>query len=362
MKIVHTSDINSGKKCTGLKLAGDKLRAGLKTVLSRIVDYTINEKADMLVIAGNLFDNLEISNNLQNYIIGEFGRLESIPVVIVPGDNDKCADSLFWNGWENHNRHKNIFVIENPKNPYRTFEELNCTVYGMFPGFMDSQDGESLKMTRQDSEYHIAIAPLQFDAVKSLIENSGQEFDYIALGGKVGFEDISETGRSLAYSGSPEQTDFDQDEAGYLTTIEIDSQKNVSISKSQIGQYKWQTEEIKANEILSNDDLVERIERIADENTALRLKLSGLALFETDLAPARIEEKMQDDFLWFEIIDDMKVLPENVSEVKVSEKTLLGQYIKVMAGDLGEAEAELKPRLEKSLKIGYALLQGREIW
>jgi len=71
---------------------------------------------------------------------------------------------------------------------------------------------------------------------------------------------------------------------------------------------------------------------------------------------------MEDHFLFLEIIDEMKVLPENVSEVKVSEKTLLGQYIKVMADQIGAASANMKPRLEKSLKIGYALLQGREIW
>ena len=54
--------------------------------------------------------------------------------------------------------------------------------------------------------------------------------------------------------------------------------------------------------------------------------------------------------------------PENVFEVKVSEKTLLGQYIKVMADEISAADDNIKPRLEKSLKNGYALLQGREIW
>jgi len=58
----------------------------------------------------------------------------------------------------------------------------------------------------------------------------------------------------------------------------------------------------------------------------------------------------------------MKVLPENISEVKVSEKTILGQYIKLMAQELNNSEKSSKPRLEKSLKIGYALLQGQELY
>ena len=71
---------------------------------------------------------------------------------------------------------------------------------------------------------------------------------------------------------------------------------------------------------------------------------------------------MEKEFLYLDIIDEMKVLPENVSEVKVSQKTMLGQYIKLMALELSQADEKRKQQLEKSLKVGYSLLQGQQPW
>ena len=129
MKIIHTSDINLGKKFTGLKLSGDKLRAGLKASFARIVDYTINEKADMLIIAGKLFDNLEISNNLQRFVIEELGRLKSIPAVILPECDSETNDDSLWKAWDNQDQHDNIFVLVDSMESFKTFDQLNCTVY-----------------------------------------------------------------------------------------------------------------------------------------------------------------------------------------------------------------------------------------
>jgi len=357
MKIVHASDINLGKKFSGLKLAGDRIRAGLKSSFSNIIDHTINVKADMLIIAGNLFDNLDISVNLQQYILGELDRLEIIPAIIMPGSNETSTDGVFWRNWENNEKYKNVYIYKNSKNPYLKLEKLDCTVYGLF-----TDDDKDVKLEKQDTEYHIAVLNCSSDLAKNIISQTGLNFDYIALGGRPDFKDLSDSDIKAAYSGYPEKLGFEQSEAGNIVTVDIDSPGNTNITKTEIGKMIWRNEEIKAEEILNNDDLIKRLDDMAGQETALRLKLSGLALFETDLAPARIEEQMEDHFLFLEIIDEMKVLPENVSEVRVSEKTLLGQYIKVMADEIGSAGESIKPRLEKSLKIGYALLQGREIW
>lgn len=357
MKIIHVSDINLGKKFSGLKLAGDRIRAGLKSSFSRIIDRTINEKADMLVIAGNLFDNLNISINLQDYILGELGRLETIPAIIMPGSNDTSPDGVFWRSWENSEQHKNIYILKDSKNPFFNFENLNCTVYGLF-----ADDDKTVTLKKQDTVYHIGILNCTSDLAKNIIVKTGVNFDYVAIGGKPDFKDLSDPNIKAAYCGAPEKLGFNQTEAGNIITVDIDSPGNIRLTRTEIGKMTWRDEEMKAEEILNNDDLIKRLEEMAGPDTALRLKLSGLALFETDLAPARIEEQLTDHFLYLEIIDEMIVLPENISAVKVSEKTLLGQYIKVMADEIGTANNNIKPRLEKSLKIGYSLLQGREIW
>jgi exonuclease SbcD len=359
MKIIHTSDIRLGRKFSGYDLAGDKLRAGLKAVFSNIIDYTINEKADLLIIAGNLFDNLEISRNLQDYVAAELGRLDSIPAVIIPGDRDKFTDGSFWNAWQSLHDLKNIHTLTNSHKSYCKIDSLNLAVYGIFP----AEKTQALK--RQEAQYHIGVMCSSIDHAKSALDKAGIKFDYVALGGQESFSDLSPAGIPAAFSGAPEIIGFDRTGSGNIVRAELDSAGKATIESVQVGNFVWKAEEIQAREIINNDDLGNLIRSLAGQSsadTALQIKLTGLALFEADLSPELVREQLKNEFLYLDIIDRMKVLPENVSEVKVSEKTLLGQYLKVMAGELSAADESAKQRLEKSVKVGMALLQGREIW
>lgn len=362
MKIVHTSDIHLGKKFTGFNLAGDKLRAGLKSTFSKIIDLAISEKADLFIVAGNLFHSLDISNNLQDFIATELGRLESIQAVVMPGIQDKYTDGSFWKTWQSARDYKNVYLFTDLQKPYIVLKNLDCTVYGMF----DKQNGAAIGgIARQQTNTHIGIMCSTLDAAKVRVENSGVDFDYVALGGEQSFKDLSPAGLMAAYSGSPENLNFDAGNQGKVAVVEIGEQKNIKINAVQVGSFIWKIEEIKAKEIITNDDLIAKLQAMAGDDpskTALRVKLTGLALFESDLNPAKVQEQLHGEFLCLDIIDNMKVLPENVSAVKVSEKTLLGQYIKVMADEISKADESQKSRLEQSAKVGLALLQGREIW
>lgn len=363
MKIIHTSDIQLGTHFVGLKLAGDKLRAGIKSIFSKIVDYTVNEKADLLIIAGNLFDSYDVSRNLQDYVAGELSRLNDIPVVILPGSKSNNIDDSFWKSWNSLNSLKNAFVITDLKKPYFSIRNLDCTVYG-FPK-NPSKDVENVlgrPVAKQNTKYHIGVACYPPDEAKSEIGRIGMEFDYIALGNNHFFQNLTEFGINAAYSGSPEKLDFNQEGAGNIACVEIDSNNKPVVKKISIGSFNWQSMEISAKEISSNDDLTNRLKPLAKTDTLLKVRLSGLALFESSLVPIYVQQLLENEFLYLDIIDDMKVLPENISEVKVSEKTILGQYIKYMAQEINEGDANRKSQLEKSLKVGYALLQGREPW
>jgi DNA repair exonuclease SbcCD nuclease subunit len=366
MKIIHTSDIGLGKKFTGFNLAGDKLRAGLKAVFSKIIDYTIKEKADLFIVAGNLFSNLEISRNLQDFVSSELSRLETIPAIIIPGIRDKYSDGSFWKTWQTLKECKNVRAISSQRKPYVIMEKLNLAVYGLFNDDTPGETAEGkIKLTQQNARYHIGVTCTSMDSARMEIERTGLKYDYIVLGGERAFRDLTTTGLKAVFSGAPERLSFSDDESGNIAVVEIDEQKKVEITKVPVGSYAWRTEEIKAREILSNDDLIEKIKELAGNdtlNTAMRVNLTGLTLFEADLSPELVMQHLDDEFLYLEIADNMKVLPENVSEVKVSEKTVLGQYIKVLANELTTADDVLKKRLEKSAKVGLALLQGREIW
>jgi DNA repair exonuclease SbcCD nuclease subunit len=363
MKIIHTSDIRLGRRFSGLNLAGDRLRAGLKTTFSKIIDFTLNQHADLLIISGNLFDNLDISNNLQSFVAREIERLEKIPAVILPGSNDRYTDGSFWKTWGRSPTLNNLHVLVDHKGPVVKLDNPDCEIHGLlFNPDNDSIEIPSGRQAGQKSSCKIAAFCGPVNTITAALKKSGQHYDYIALGGQTQFQDLASTGLKAAYSGSPEIQEFGAGHSGYMAVVDLDPGRAPIIKNEKIGGFIWKTEELAAKDILNNDDLTKKIRAQAGPDVLLKVKLSGLALFEASLEPNAVRRSLEGEFLYLDIVDDMKVLPENISEVKVSEKTILGQYIKVMAADLNRANNIEKARLEKSLKIGYALLQGREPW
>lgn len=367
MKIVHTSDIRLGASFVGLKLAGDKIRAALKSVFCDIVEFCRNEKADMLVIAGNLFDSVDISNNLQNFAARQLASLAPMPVVVIPGNRDWANDMAFWRIFLASEPAGNIHVQLDKKRPYVVLPGLDCTVYGA-PTAAEDDFLELIKNVGvlQNSKYHVLIGSLA--KTNFLNELSDQframlgRFDYIALGGKTSFNDYAMPDIRMIHSGSPERLSFEDDRAGFIVEIDIVAPKTIQFRQIPIGRLDWKCITYEAKEIANNNDLFTRLKTQASPNTLLRLKLKGLALFEAGLEPDYVYGLLENDFLYLDIVDEMIVFPDNVSEVKVAEKTLLGQYLRFMTAKLKQANAQEKMRLEKSIKIGYSLLAGQKIW
>lgn len=86
MKILHTSDWHLGRTLHGYSLIEDQAY-----MLEQLIDYIVQEKIELLIIAGDVYDKSlpnEEAVALFNHFISEvIGRLE-IPTVIIAGNHD----------------------------------------------------------------------------------------------------------------------------------------------------------------------------------------------------------------------------------------------------------------------------------
>lgn len=86
MKILHTSDWHLGRTLHGYSLIEDQAY-----ILDQLIEYMIQEKIELLIIAGDVYDKSlpnEEAVALFNHFISEvIGRLE-IPTVIIAGNHD----------------------------------------------------------------------------------------------------------------------------------------------------------------------------------------------------------------------------------------------------------------------------------
>lgn len=370
MKILQTSGFFLGRYFKDNCAAGNKLRAGIKTIFSSVIDVAKDEKADLVIFAGDIFDNLDLSHNMLDFFVSEVIRLENTPAVLFSGNKDRYEQGSFWDLWKVAPPSANLRILAGKKPVYQDIPDLSTTVYGIPVGPGQTADGqiEFLKKNRS-SKYHIAITNVPvsakggYDTGDSLnLKPFGSfGFNYVAVCGDNNFKEYNEPAIQAISSGSPLGLSEETGDTGGVLLVNVEGE-SVSTELKKIQGFIWRTVDIPMDTIHNIEDLKSRILEFSGQNTLLKVRLTGLTLLDTGLNTEQLQSDLEEHFLDIQFEDETRVLPQNISEVKVHEKTVLGQYLKVMVDRLNQASGEEKKRYEKSLKIGYTLLSGREVW
>ena len=191
-RILHTADIHLDSPVSGLRdypgAGASRFRNATREALSRLIDFAIDERVAILVIAGDVYDGdwKDFSTGL--YFVAQMGRLNDagIPVYLLHGNHD--AESVITKHLDlPPNVH--VFGASEPS----TFElpELGVALHGqsfpdrvvhenLVPGYPDPVPGAFnigvLHTALEGMGGHARYAPC------SLAELVGKGYEYWALG------------------------------------------------------------------------------------------------------------------------------------------------------------------------------------
>lgn len=369
MRILQSSNIYLGRSFSGTAFHGEKLRTVIKSAFSRIIDLSREQSADLVILAGDTFANIDISQNLLNFFLQEIKRLEQTPVVIMPGVSDPYSKESFWEQWVVSSPAKNLYILTGGDRALVRVPELSAKIYGYPPSHVGILGSWPMAMDKDaDCSRHLAIiygdvsaagAANDIDGSINYEKLASAPFDYIALGGRTSYASLIDSGVKAAYSGSPLALGRDWNDSGNVLVVEL-RDNSVTASRIPLNGVVWKEIEIPMESAANIDDLKTRLLEMSGDNVLLKVTLSGLALLEAGFNFGYLREQLESNFLDLEFADKTSVLPHNVSEIKVREKTILGQYLKVMVEKLNNSSGEAKKNLEESLKAGYSVLSGRE--
>ncbi|GFP21970.1 DNA repair protein SbcD/Mre11, partial [Candidatus Hakubella thermalkaliphila] len=95
LKILHTADLHLGRLPRSVDLGGSNPPFDVFPTFSDICHLALQEKVDILIIAGDLFDCANPETRLVGQVAAELRRLGSagITVVISPGTHDTLSFS-----------------------------------------------------------------------------------------------------------------------------------------------------------------------------------------------------------------------------------------------------------------------------
>jgi DNA repair exonuclease SbcCD nuclease subunit len=214
MKFIHIADIHLGAAPDSNTPWGPAREKEIWNSFQNIIDVCNREKADLLLIAGDLFHRQPLLRELKevNYC---FGKLETAQVVLMAGNHDYIGARSYYQdfAWE-----ERVHMFLNDTMETVEFPELNIEVYGF------SYHSRDITEPLYDT-----VKPKRKDRINILLAHGGDEkdipfnrkklmeagFDYIALGHIHKPEIIS---NRMAYPGSLEPLDKNETgERGYIT-------------------------------------------------------------------------------------------------------------------------------------------------
>ena len=369
-KILHTGDIHLGVKLTGLGKSGDKVRAALKNSFCRMVDICLESDVDAFIIAGDLFESNKVSKPLLDFALREIARLGEIPAIVIPGTHDCLDENSIYLSLKKEDCPDNLYFFNNPEKTKFKFPDLGLTFYANPNQTVKSGQSPLANLAPDGTPgYHIAVAhgsvaipgksaPDDWPIPLEQIESSG--FNYVALGHWHSNFQTPTKDVTAAYCGTPECLSFKQQDCGWANMLTLNEGK-VNVEKIQVGELEWQTIELSAASYKYTIELEREISKHIGENRLLKVIFSGLMSADGYIDFDQLQENLADNFLYLKIINRSEAVPEDLAKLAIPETTILGQYIRQVTTETQNCQnPEEIELLRDSLKLGYALLSGKD--
>lgn len=290
IKILHTADLHLDSPFYALTAAqGAKRREGLRNVFRAMTEFVRNEKADLFLIAGDLFDARFVTRDTIDLVRSEFESIPDAFVVIAPGNHDPYSPGSVW---EKIEMPENVCVFRHDLLKKVSVPGKDVDVYGYAfasPSFRHSPlVGQKIA---DPSKINVLCAHTQIDdplteyAPVSREQLAAFGADYAALGHVHNADGLyGEAGKCRwAYSGCPEGRSFDECGRKHALIVRIEKTAGtaqVKAEKRVFSELRFEKADVDVTGASSSSEVREAVTRALggagyDKNTVLRVRLTG---------------------------------------------------------------------------------------
>ena len=386
LRLIHTADVHLGARYDDLGEQASAQRERQFAAFKAAIDLALEEKVDLFLIAGDLFDSNVQPRRSVERVGAELKRLADarIRTVIIPGTHDVYDRGSIYRAYDlaalaGSGPTDDLVTVLDPDRPSVHLAACDVVVHGrvfatkraphsplqdMAAGLAQSAATWRIGMV------HGSIAiPGKTDRDEVVItadEIAATKLDYLALGhwhsaqsGRAGTVDY-------AYAGAPEPVALDQDRAGKVLLVELEERggaRTVKVEERQVGRTRFEKREIDASTLLSQPALVDLLTVAADPDLVLDVRLVGVRPDELDLDLDEIERALAPSFLKVRVRDAS--LPALTDGPLPSRDTIAGAFIRDLEARIAELEAAGSAaeaaEQRDALRLGRLLLAGHEV-
>ncbi len=352
MKFVHIADMHFDVPFTTLNKneLGNSRRLDQRKALKKIIEYIKENKIEYLFISGDLYEHEYVKQSTIEYINNLFSEIPNTKIYITPGNHDPYLQNSYYNKF---NWNKNVYIF---KSNIEKISENNIDIYGFgFDNFYMKASEYSKIQIENPEKINILIThgsleggtteDLEYNPMnKNKLENL--KFNYIALGHihKTNYKEE----QKIIYPGSTISLGFDElGEHGMIVGEIKEDTKKLNIEFVPIDEKEFVECEIDITEILTEEELIEKINEIkTEENKYYKIILIGNRQFEINVN--NIIKYIQNKNM-IKIKDKTKIKYD--LEKIAKENSLKGIFVKELLEKI-EQNPEEKEIIEKAIEIG----------
>lgn len=385
LRLLHIADVHLGARHADLGEQASAQRERQFGAFRAAVDLAIDEKVDLLLVAGDLFDSNTQPRRSAERVAEELKRLAaaSIRTVILPGTHDVYDRASVYRAYDLESMAGSpgggdLVTVLRPDRDELLLPGCDALVVGrVFPTKRAPHSPlEGLDLAADDRATwkiglaHAALAiPGRTDGdevviTKEEIEASG--LDYLALGHWHSTQQGTAGATTYAYAGAPEPVAVDQDRAGNVLLVSLDEKngiRKVAIDVRRVGRTTFEHLDIDAATVGGQPALVQRLRALANPDLVLDVRLTGVRPDELDLDPDEVETELRTAFLRVRVRDAS--IPALTEGSLPSPDTIAGAFIRDVEGRIAELEASDQAaeagELRDVLRLGRLLLAGQEV-
>ena len=361
LHILHAADLHLDAPFTGLSPdQARQRRSEQRDLLERLADLARERRADLVLLAGDLFDSGDTYAETTQVLARALGRT-GCPVCIAPGNHDFCGARSPYRvlSWPD-----NVHIFSRLTLEPLELPDLTCTVWGAAFSTPAREDSPLSGFTAPaDGRVHLGVLHGEVDGKgrysplpREEIAASG--LTYLALGHVHACSGLQWAGRTTwAYPGCPEGRGFDElGEKGCLW-VTVDG-ASVEAEFLPLARRRYRLVEAAVSPAQTPEEALLAALPADAAGDILRVVLTGESdVAGLDLAPLKA---LAETKCWSAQVLDRTTVRRDLWS-RAEEDTLTGLFLRRMRLRLeGAADETERERLEEAVRFGLAALEHRE--
>ncbi|MFH1689418.1 MAG: exonuclease SbcCD subunit D [Candidatus Eisenbacteria bacterium] len=373
--IIHTSDAHLGAPLGWLGPRAAEQREELRRTVSKIVDLVIDQHADALVVAGDLFHSNNPSAATVRFVLREFSRLTSesrASVILLPGSHDSLGiESVYTSYRSEFGRLERVSVLGLDGVDSVVVEHAGLRIHGDPRWNQRLDDNASGLMP--DPEFAFNVAVMHCSADDGENEDGGPisagdlpagDWSYYALGHQRSWHEVEGTSGPAVYPGSPELVAVEGGGQGHVARVELRASGAI-VTRVRVGARSVIEARVEVTGASDSFSISQRVRQqaLSNPNAVLRLVLTGLTSAESGIDDGDLIEELSNDYFFVcPPVRDYHVKVSDQDLAQLPERLVVGRFARHMKSRLEETESEEeRQEIEDALQLGVALLQGKDV-